>query len=129
MRCRPVCSIWAMRRRKATNSSTNPSGRKKKKLQGREGRTGFYLSGHLFDAYKDEVRRFVRQKIGELKEGRDKLVAGIIASLRTQMTQRGKMLIALLDGEHRSMRREVTVFNGDFRRRTRNSSRKTNCWS
>jgi DNA polymerase-3 subunit alpha len=47
-----------------------------------------------------------------LKEGRDKLVAGIIASLRTQMTQRGKMLIALLDDGTGQC--EVTVFNETF---------------
>ncbi|MCQ4438296.1 hypothetical protein NO135_25140, partial [Clostridioides difficile] len=68
--------------------------------------------GHLFDAYRDEVRRFVRQKVGALKEGRDKLVAGIIASLRTQMTQRGKMLIALLDDG--SGQCEITIFNEQF---------------
>ncbi|MBN3846182.1 DNA polymerase III subunit alpha [Paraburkholderia sp. Ac-20342] len=84
----------------------------KKKLQEEKAALGFYLSGHLFDAYKDEVRRFVRQKIGELKEGRDKLVAGVIVSLRTQMTQRGKMLIALLDDGTGQC--EVTVFNEVF---------------
>ncbi|MFM0739530.1 DNA polymerase III subunit alpha [Paraburkholderia xenovorans] len=84
----------------------------KKKLQEEKAALGFYLSGHLFDAYKNEVRRFVRQKIGELKEGRDKLVAGVIASLRTQMTQRGKMLIALLDDGTGQC--EVTVFNETF---------------
>ncbi|MEC5406983.1 DNA polymerase III subunit alpha [Paraburkholderia sp. MPAMCS5] len=89
-----------------------PEWPEKKKLQEEKAALGFYLSGHLFDAYKDEVRRFVRQKIGELKEGRDKLVAGIIASLRTQMTQRGKMLIALLDDGTGQC--EVTVFNETF---------------
>ncbi|APA85384.1 DNA polymerase III subunit alpha [Paraburkholderia sprentiae WSM5005] len=84
----------------------------KRKLQEEKAALGFYLSGHLFDAYKDEVRRFVRQKIGELKEGRDKLVAGVIVSLRTQMTQRGKMLIALLDDGTGQC--EVTVFNEVF---------------
>ncbi|MFP3747413.1 OB-fold nucleic acid binding domain-containing protein, partial [Achromobacter sp. SIMBA_011] len=76
------------------------------------GALGFYLSGHLFDAYRDEVRRFVRQKVGDLKEGRDKLVVGIIASLRTQMTQRGKMLIASLDDG--SGQCEITIFNEQF---------------
>ena len=47
-----------------------------------------------------------------MKEGRDKLVAGIIASLRTQMTQRGKMLIALLDDG--SGQCEITIFNEQF---------------
>ncbi|NIE68794.1 DNA polymerase III subunit alpha [Burkholderia sp. Ax-1719] len=89
-----------------------PAWEEKRKLQEEKGALGFYLSGHLFDAYKNEVRRFVRQKIGELKEGRDKLVAGVIASLRTQMTQRGKMLIALLDDGTGQC--EVTVFNEQY---------------
>ncbi|SAL18813.1 DNA polymerase III subunit alpha [Caballeronia peredens] len=84
----------------------------KKRLQEEKTALGFYLSGHLFDAYKGEVRRFVRQKIGELKEGRDKLVAGVISALRTQMTQRGKMLIVNLDDG--SGQCEVTVFNEQF---------------
>jgi DNA polymerase-3 subunit alpha len=84
----------------------------KRRLQEEKTALGFYLSGHLFDAYRDEVRRFVRLKIGELKEGRDKLVAGVIASLRTQMTQRGKMLIALLDDGTGQC--EVTIFNEQF---------------
>lgn len=84
----------------------------KKRLQEEKTALGFYLSGHLFDAYKGEVRRFVRQKIGELKEGCEKLVAGVIASLRTQMTQCGKMLIVNLDDG--SGQCEVTVFNEQF---------------
>ncbi|TKC83208.1 DNA polymerase III subunit alpha [Trinickia terrae] len=89
-----------------------PAWHEKKKLQEEKSALGFYLSGHLFDAYKDEVRRFARQKLGELKEGRDKLVAGIISSLRTQMTQRGKMLIALIDDGTGQC--EVTVFNEQY---------------
>jgi DNA polymerase-3 subunit alpha len=84
----------------------------KKRLQEEKTALGFYLSGHLFDAYKAEVRRFVRQKIGELKEGRDKLVAGVITMMRTQMTQRGKMLIVNLDDGTGQC--EVTVFNEQF---------------
>lgn len=89
-----------------------PAWHEKRKLQEEKTALGFYLSGHLFDAYKDELRRFVRQKLGELKEGRDKLVAGIIVSLRTQMTQRGKMLIALIDDGTGQC--EVTVFNEQY---------------
>jgi DNA polymerase-3 subunit alpha len=89
-----------------------PAWHEKRKLQEEKTALGFYLSGHLFDAYKDEVRRFVRTKLADLKEGRDKLVAGIIASLRTQMTQRGKMLIALVDDGTGQC--EVTVFNEQY---------------
>jgi DNA polymerase-3 subunit alpha len=89
-----------------------PAWHEKRKLQEEKTALGFYLSGHLFDAYKGEVRRFVRTKLADLKEGRDKLVAGIIASLRTQMTQRGKMLIALIDDGTGQC--EVTVFNEQY---------------
>ncbi|WP_206955808.1 DNA polymerase III subunit alpha [Trinickia acidisoli] len=89
-----------------------PAWHEKRKLQEEKTALGFYLSGHLFDAYKDEVRRFARMKLADLKEGRDKLVAGIIASLRTQMTQRGKMLIALVDDGTGQC--EVTVFNEQY---------------
>jgi DNA polymerase-3 subunit alpha len=89
-----------------------PAWPEKRKLQEEKTALGFYLSGHLFDAYKDELRRFVRLKLADLKEGRDKLVAGIIVSLRTQMTQRGKMLIALIDDA--TSQCEVTVFNEQY---------------
>ncbi|CAH2775319.1 MAG: DNA polymerase III alpha subunit (EC [uncultured Caballeronia sp.] len=84
----------------------------KKRLQEEKSALGFCPSGHLFDAYKTEVRRFVRQKIGELKEGREKLVAGVITTMRTQMTQRGRMLIMNLDDGTGQC--EVTVFNEQF---------------
>jgi DNA polymerase-3 subunit alpha len=84
----------------------------KRKLQEEKAALGFYLSGHLFEAYRAEVRRFARQKLGELKEGRDKLVAGIITGLRTQMTQRGKMIIVLLDDGTGQC--EITVFNEQY---------------
>jgi len=86
-----------------------PAWSEKRKLQEEKGALGFYLSGHLFDAYKGEVRQFVRQKLSDLKEGRDKLVVGVISSLRTQMTQRGKMMIAVLDDGTGQC--EVTIFN------------------
>jgi len=59
---------------------------------------GFYLSGHLFDAYEKEVRQFVRTKIAKLEPSRDpRSLAGIIVGIRVQMTQRGKLLIVSLD--------------------------------
>lgn len=89
-----------------------PMWSEKRRLQEEKRALGFYLSGHLFNAYRDEVRRFVRLTISELKEGRDKLIAGVIGSLRTQMTQRGKMLIVLLDDGTGQC--ELTVFREQF---------------
>ncbi|MBI5722040.1 MAG: DNA polymerase III subunit alpha [Burkholderiales bacterium] len=59
---------------------------------------GFYLSGHLFDAWADEVRRFVRQPIGDLVDSREpQLLAGIVSDPRTVNGQRGRVVIFKLD--------------------------------
>ena len=59
---------------------------------------GFYLSGHLFDEAESEVRRFARQRIGDLKDSRDpQVVAGIISELRVINGTRGRVAIFKLD--------------------------------
>ncbi|CAG7600682.1 DNA polymerase III subunit alpha [Candidatus Vallotia tarda] len=89
-----------------------PAWTEKRKLQEEKAALGFYISGHLFDAYRSEVRHFVCQTIGGLKEGRDQLIAGVITTMRTQITQRGKILIAVLDDGTGQC--EVTIFNKIF---------------
>ncbi|SDV50075.1 DNA polymerase III subunit alpha [Chitinasiproducens palmae] len=84
----------------------------KRRLQEEKAAIGFFLSGHLFDGYAAEVRQFVRQSIADLKEGRDKTIAGVLIGVRTQMTGRGKMIIALLDDGTAQV--EITVFNEVF---------------
>ncbi len=81
----------------------------KRTLQEEKQALGYYFSGHLFDAYRDEVRRFNKGTLAALEKevqgngggfGRDvrgKTIAGVISGIRTQMTQRGKMLIVTLD--------------------------------
>jgi len=59
---------------------------------------GFYLSGHLFDEAESEVRRFAKQRIGDLKDSRDpQVVAGIISELRIINGSRGRVAIFKLD--------------------------------
>lgn len=103
-----------------------PAWSPKRALQEEKQALGFYLSGHLFDAYHDEVRRFVRTTLAAVtkevtsqgsggggsygnRDARNKLVAGIITGLRTQMTQRGKMMIVMLDDGTAQI--EMTIFN------------------
>jgi DNA polymerase-3 subunit alpha len=70
---------------------------------------GFYLSGHLFDSYAPEARRFARTKLSELEPSREpRMMAGVITGIRTQMTQRGKILIVTLDDKSGVV--EVTVY-------------------
>ncbi len=68
------------------------------RLMNEKAALGFYLSGHLFDAWKDEVRRFVRQPIASLVDSREpQLLAGIITEARAVNGQRGRVLIFKLD--------------------------------
>ncbi len=80
---------------------------------------GFFLSGHLFNVYKDEVRRFVRQPLAQLTASRDPvMLAGIVMDVRYKVGTRGKMAFIQLDDG--TMPREVTVYGetlGPFRDR------------
>jgi len=71
---------------------------------------GYYLSGHLFDSYAQEVRRFAKTKLKDLEPSRDpRMMCGVITGVRTQMTQRGKILIVALDDK--TAVHEVTIYS------------------
>ncbi|MDB5728512.1 MAG: dnaE, partial [Noviherbaspirillum sp.] len=85
----------------------------KQKLTEEKAALGFYLSGHLFNAYAEEARRFARTPLAKLEPAREpKLIAGVISAVRTQMTQRGKMVIVTLDDATATV--DVTVYNELF---------------
>jgi DNA polymerase-3 subunit alpha len=77
---------------------------------------GFYLSGHPFSAYREEVQRFVRGSLKNLQPGangdyqqKSQLIAGVVESVRIQRTQSGRMVILnLSDG---SALQEVTIYS------------------
>lgn len=74
---------------------------------------GFYFSGHLFDAWRDEVRRFAPTPLARLEPSREpQWFAGVLSGVRVRMTRRGRMLIATLDDG--SAQVEVTIFNEVF---------------
>jgi DNA polymerase-3 subunit alpha len=74
---------------------------------------GFYLSGHMFDSFAPEARRFARTKLSELEPSREpRMMCGVITGVRAQMTQRGKILIVSLDDK--TAVHEVTVYNEVF---------------
>ncbi len=63
-----------------------------------KGALGFFLSGHLFDAWKDEVRRFARRALVDLVDSREpQLLAGLVVDPRVVNGQRGRMLLFQLD--------------------------------
>ncbi|MEO6958629.1 MAG: DNA polymerase III subunit alpha [Burkholderiaceae bacterium] len=80
------------------------------RLMAEKSAMGFYFNGHLFDAWRDEVRRFAPKPLARLEASRGlQWFAGVVAAVRPKMTRRGRMLyVALDDG---SARIEVAVFN------------------
>ncbi|MEO8203246.1 MAG: DNA polymerase III subunit alpha, partial [Betaproteobacteria bacterium] len=71
---------------------------------------GFTLSGHLFNAYAHDLQGFTRTSLARLAPVQGTVwLAGVIASVRVQMTRRGKMVVVLLDDGTAQV--EVTVFN------------------
>ena len=59
---------------------------------------GFYFSGHLFDAVRDEVRSIAKRRIADLVDTREpQLLAGVVSDLRMVNGQRGRVAIFKLD--------------------------------
>ena len=68
------------------------------KLMQEKSAIGFYLSGHLFDACADEVRRFCKQAIVDLVDSREpRVLAGIVSDLRIVNGQRGRVALFKID--------------------------------
>jgi DNA polymerase-3 subunit alpha len=74
---------------------------------------GFYLSGHMYDSYAQEARRFSRTRLADLEPSREpRMMSGVITGMRPQMTQRGKLWIITLDDKTAVV--EVTVYSEVF---------------
>ncbi|HWI15623.1 MAG TPA: OB-fold nucleic acid binding domain-containing protein, partial [Burkholderiales bacterium] len=83
------------------------------KLQNEKAALGYYLTGHPFNTYEREIKAFVNTRLDEVKpQPFPVLLAGIMNSVRIQMTRRGRMAVLLLDDGR--ARIEVTVFNELF---------------
>ncbi len=81
----------------------------KKRLQEEKTALGLCLTGHMFDAYRDETGHFIRQPLAKVTEGKDQLIAGIITSARMLTGQRGRMMIATIDDGSAAI--EVTLYS------------------
>ena len=91
----------------------------KERLQNEKLALGFYFSGHLFNIWRDEVRRFARTRIGDLASqspndygGRTYWIAGVVMGVRTQNTSGGRMGVVTLSDDSES--NEVIFFGEVF---------------
>lgn len=83
------------------------------KLQQEKQGLGFYFSGHLFDTYANDIKPFVRTTLNRLNPQREsQLIAGVIHSVRVQMTRRGRMAVINLDDGKAHI--ELVVFDELF---------------
>jgi DNA polymerase-3 subunit alpha len=90
-----------------------PAWAEKEKLKNEKLALGFYLSGHPFTAHAGELKNFVRTRLDRLNPQREpQLLAGIVYSIRTQMTRRGRMGVIVLDDG--SARIEVVAYSELF---------------
>ncbi len=85
----------------------------REKLQNEKLGLGFYLSGHPFNTYTDELNQFINTRLDRLSPKREpQLLAGIIYGIRVQMTKRGRMAIIILDDGRAQI--ELVIFDELF---------------
>ena len=90
-----------------------PAWPEKEKLKNEKAALGFYLSGHPYHAYMEELQHFVRTRLDRLYPQREpQLLAGIVYAIRTQVTRRGRMGVIVLDDG--SAQIEVVAFSALF---------------
>ena len=86
----------------------------KERLKGEKDTLGLYLTGHPFDEYEREVRRFVRSSIRDIKPSRTpQRVAGLVIAQRSMKTKTGQT-ISFITLDDRSARIEATLFSELF---------------
>ncbi|MBI1906915.1 MAG: DNA polymerase III subunit alpha [Rhodocyclales bacterium] len=84
--------------------------RERERLKEEKIAIGFFLSGHPFNAFRPEVRRFITRTLADLEPSRElTMMAGVVTDARTKMTGRGKMVFVTLDDG--TQPREVMVYS------------------
>ena len=74
---------------------------------------GFYLSGHPFNSWREELRRFARTPLSNLHPSHEpQMAAGVIYGVQMRNSRRGRMAVLSLDDG--SARVEVVVYNEVF---------------
>jgi DNA polymerase-3 subunit alpha len=80
---------------------------------------GFYLSGHPYSAYKDEIGQFVRTTLDRLQPSQGygnqapvQLIAGVVESVRFMKTATSRMVIVTLSDGNAAQ--EIVVYGENF---------------
>jgi DNA polymerase-3 subunit alpha len=82
----------------------------KQRLNGEKETLGLYVTGHPIEEYQDELKRFVRNRLVDLKaDNNSQTLAGLIVNMRTMKNKRGDNM-AFVQLDDRSARIEVVLF-------------------
>ncbi|HXN14791.1 MAG TPA: DNA polymerase III subunit alpha, partial [Usitatibacter sp.] len=93
-----------------------PPWSERERLQNEKQSLGFYLSGHPFNAYREELRRFARTPLAQLAAQYEPVtVAGVIHAVAMRNSRRGRMAVLTLDDA--SARVDVVVFGELFQQK------------
>ncbi len=85
----------------------------RERLQNEKQSLGYYLSGHPFNAYRDELRRFARTPLASVvPQAEPMMLAGVIHAVQVRNSRRGRMAVLTLDDG--TARLEVVVFGELF---------------
>src|SRR5205085_360367 len=90
-----------------------PAWAERERLQNEKQSLGFYLSGHPFNAYREELRRIARTALANLAPQMEPIaLAGVLHGVMVRNSRRGRMAVLTLDDG--SARVEVVVFGELF---------------
>jgi DNA polymerase-3 subunit alpha len=85
----------------------------RERLQNEKQSLGYYLSGHPFNAYREELRRFARTPLASVApQVEPVMLAGVIHGVQVRNSRRGRMAVITLDDG--TARLEVVVFGELF---------------
>jgi len=81
------------------------------RLKGEKETLGLYVSGHPIERYQHELDRITSMRLADARAGTDQtqVVAGLVVSLRTVNSRKGRMAIATLDDN--SARLDAVVYS------------------
>ncbi len=87
----------------------------KERLNGEKETLGLYVTGHPIDEYEQELRKFVPNRLVDLKPAprQSQKMAGLVIDVRLRKTKRGDTL-AFVTLDDRSARMEVTLFGDTY---------------
>lgn len=75
-----------------------PAWSERQKLIEEKNVLGYWLTGHMFDQYREELQHFSSTKLSDLQPSRDSTkLAGIVTNIRQVQGKRGRMGILTLD--------------------------------